>query len=83
MLLDRTFGRKIVDDYIVLLAKPVYPADPLLYPHRVPGEVEVDHMVAELQIDPFAACFRSNHYLGAPAEEVHHPVLLPRFIPPE
>ncbi|MNN50127.1 hypothetical protein D3C81_1647000 [compost metagenome] len=74
MLLDRAFGRQIVNIDVVGLAQPVHPADPLLHSHRVPGQVEVDHLMAKLQVDTFAARFGRDHHLGPAAEQVHHPI---------
>ena len=54
----------------------MHASDPPLDPHGIPGQIEVDHMVAELQIDAFAAGFRRDHDLRLAAEQIHHPVLL-------
>ncbi|MNI93373.1 hypothetical protein D3C73_1513130 [compost metagenome] len=48
VLLDGPASREIVDMDIMLLPEPMYPPDPLLQPHRVPGEIEVDHVMAKL-----------------------------------
>jgi len=38
------------------LTDAVYPAYPLLYPHRVPGDIEIDQRIAGLKVQSFAGC---------------------------
>src|SRR5581483_10792514 len=52
--LDRVLGAEVEDPDLRLLADPVDAAHALLEPHRVPGQVVVDHQVAELEVDPLA-----------------------------
>ncbi len=53
--LDRVLGRVVVDEDVPLLPQPMDAADPLLDLHRIPGQIEVDHPPAELEITPLAA----------------------------
>ena len=46
--------------YRLGLADAVHPADALLQPHRVPGDVIVDDHMAELQIQTFTAGIGGN-----------------------
>src|SRR5919108_6013427 len=57
MILQGLAYREIEDKDISVLANPVQPADPLLDPHRIPGEIEIDQGVAELQVSALAARF--------------------------
>ena len=50
------------------LAVAVDAAHALLEPHRVPGDVVVDHEPAELEIDPLARSLRRHQNLGVVAE---------------
>ena len=52
----------------MVLADAVDPAEALLDLHRVPGEIEVHHDVAELQVAPLAGCFRAEQHGGVTAE---------------
>src|SRR5262249_5099480 len=54
-LLDR--AREAEGEYLdrVLLPDPVQAPNALLEPHRVPGDVEVEHAMAELEVQPLAA----------------------------
>ncbi len=49
MLFDCADRAQIINLHIVGLAQPVNTADSLLDPHRIPWEIEIDHMMAELQ----------------------------------
>ena len=53
MLFERALLREIIDPHRVLLAISMEPSDPLLDFHRVPRQVEVDELVAELQVPSF------------------------------
>ena len=53
--LDRPGGDQVEDVDVVGLADPAEPADALLDPHRVPGQVEVADGVGELEVSPLAA----------------------------
>ncbi|MMZ62638.1 hypothetical protein D1872_248540 [compost metagenome] len=77
MLFNRSFSRQIIDFNVVFLSKTMDTANSLLDSHRVPWQIKVDHMMAELQVDPFSACFCCNHDLGSAAEQIHHPILFP------
>ena len=54
--------RKVVRAHDVRLANAVHPPDPLLDLHRVPGHVEVDDDVAELEVEAFATSIRRHHH---------------------
>ncbi|MNN51041.1 hypothetical protein D3C81_1656560 [compost metagenome] len=77
MLLDRSFGRQIVNFYVIFLSKTMDPSNSLLNAHRVPWKIKVNHMMTELQVNAFSACFCSDHDLGSAAEQIHHPILFP------
>ena len=48
----------------MLLADPVHPPDPLLDPHRVPGQVVVHDDVCELEVQAFATGIGGNKDAG-------------------
>ena len=60
--LDGVVHGKIENRHVFLLAEPVQPADALLNHHRIPGQVEIDQLVAELQVHALAAGLRGNHH---------------------
>ncbi|MNR29688.1 hypothetical protein D3C85_1470900 [compost metagenome] len=76
MLFNRPVSGQIIDLHIILLSKPVNASNPLLYTHRIPGQIEIDHVMAELKIYPLAPRLCSNHDLGTASEQIHHPVFL-------
>ena len=53
-LLDGVGEDHVVDHDVVGLADPVDPADALLDPHGVPGQVVVDGDMTELEVEAFA-----------------------------
>ncbi len=61
-------GHEIEDDAVVLLAVPVDTPDPLFEPDGVPRDVVVDHLGAELEVDPFAGGLGGDEHLGGLAE---------------
>ena len=61
-------GHEVENDAVVLLAVPVDAADPLLEPDGVPRDVVVDHLGAELEVDPFARGLGGDEHLGGFAE---------------
>ena len=54
LALPGILGHQVEDKDLFLLAIAVDPPHPLLQAVRVPGDVVVDHQVAELQVDAFA-----------------------------
>src|SRR3972149_4095066 len=58
MVFNRLSDRKIENKDISGLTDPVQPPDPLFDPHRIPGEIQVDERIAELQVSALAARFR-------------------------
>src|SRR5690606_40601864 len=48
---------EVEHQHVVLLAIAMAPADALLHPLRVPGQVVVHHQVAELEVETFGPCF--------------------------
>ncbi len=52
----------------MLLPVAVDAANPLLKPDGVPRDVVVDHLRAELKVDPFAGGFGGDEHLGGLAE---------------
>ena len=59
---------KVEDETIFLLTVAMDTANPLFKPHRVPGNVKVDHQPAELQVDPFTGGFGCDKHLCRFAE---------------
>ena len=57
-------GDEIEDDAVVFLAVPVDAPDPLFETYGVPRDVVVDHLGAELKVDPFAGGFGGDEHLG-------------------
>ena len=57
-------GHEVEDQAVVLLAVTVDAADALFQADGVPGDVEVDHQPAELQVDAFAGGLGGNQHLG-------------------
>ena len=55
---------EVEDEAVLLLAVAVDAAHALLQPHRVPGDVVVDHQPAELQVDAFARGLGGHQHLG-------------------
>ena len=55
---------EVEDQAVVLLAVAVDAAHALLQPHGVPGDVEVDHEPAELEVDPLAGRLGRDQDLG-------------------
>jgi hypothetical protein len=49
---DRSDGMRLADT--------IHSSNPLFKPHGIPGNVVVDHHVAELQVQPFSAGVRRN-----------------------
>ncbi|OQC20572.1 MAG: hypothetical protein BWX71_02539 [Deltaproteobacteria bacterium ADurb.Bin072] len=59
-MLDRAFEDEVDRTNCVSLADTIHPADPLFEAHRVPGDVVVDHHVAELEVQTFPAGVGGN-----------------------
>ena len=57
-------GHEVEDQAVVFLAVAVDAADALFQADGVPGDVEVDHQPAELQVDAFAGGFGGDQHLG-------------------
>ena len=76
VILDGAGGDEVEDEHLARLADPVDAADALLDRHRVPGNVEVDQRVAELQVAPLAAGFGAQQHRDVVAERVDRGVLL-------
>ena len=76
----RDFNRvddvEIEDDDRVLLADPVDAADSLLDLHRVPGQVVVDHEVAELKVTALAPRLSADQIWGPEARETLDGIVL-------
>ena len=66
VFLNRVIRRQMVHLYIVLLSQPMNSSNPLLQAHRVPGKIEVDHMVTKLQIDALTTAKILSEYTGTP-----------------
>ena len=62
-------GDEVEDVDVLGLADPVDAAHPLLQPVGVPGDVVVDHQVAELEVDALSGRLGGHHDLGALPEE--------------
>ena len=60
LLLQRAARDQIEDEDLAVLADAVDAADALLDRHRVPGHVEIDQGIAELDVAPFAARLRAQ-----------------------
>ena len=60
LLLQRAAGDEIEDKQFAALADAVDAANALLDRHRIPGHVEIDQGVAELDVAPFAARLRAQ-----------------------
>ncbi len=56
-------GNQVVDVDLVALTVTVDAAHPLLQPSGVPGQIVVEHQVAELQIDALAGSLGGHHHL--------------------
>ena len=56
--IHRAGGDEVVDDHhFAFLSVTVYTPDALFDPHRVPRQIVIDHAIAELEIQSFAADF--------------------------
>src|SRR5262249_15654968 len=67
-LLQRIAGHEIEHKYLALLADSIDASDALLDRHRIPGHVEIDQRVAELDVAAFAARFSAKQHRHALAE---------------
>ena len=68
LLLQRAARDQIEHEHLAVLADAVDAADALLDRHRVPGHVEVDQGVAELDVAPLAARLRAQQDRGMVAK---------------
>src|SRR6185503_6273141 len=68
LLLQRAARDQVEDKHLALLADAIDTADALLDRHRVPGHVEVDQRVAELDVAPLAARLGAQQNGGMVAE---------------
>ena len=57
-------GDEVEDQAVLLLAVAVDAAHALLQPHRVPGDVVVDHQPAELEVDALARRLGGDQHLA-------------------
>ena len=69
-VLDRIPDHEVDGPHGVGLADAVDAADPLLQLHRIPGNVVVDHHVAELQVQTFAAGVGRHQEAGRAGERL-------------
>ena len=69
LTLARVLGHQVEDEHLTGLAVAVDAAHPLLQPVRVPGDVVVDHQVAELQVDALAGRLGGDQHLGLVLED--------------
>ena len=58
------FVEKVHDYDIELLPVAMTTADALLDTLRIPGEVVIDHQIAELQVNAFGGCLSGDHNRG-------------------
>jgi len=65
VFLERAGLDEIVDAHRMLLAEAMEAADALLDFHRVPGQIEVDEAMAELEVAPLGAAM-SEHAARRP-----------------
>ena len=72
-LFDGSGEDHIVDHDVVGLADPVDPADALLDPHGVPGQVVVDGDMTELEVEAFAPGLSGDHDPGVGCEGLLSP----------
>lgn len=84
VVLNSVLHGKIEDKDVAGLADPVKSSDPLLDPHGVPREVEVDDGVAELKIPALSAGLRGDENRNVAPERRDCGVLfLERHVSPE
>src|SRR5208283_1147998 len=57
-------GDEIEDEAVVLLAVAMNASHALFQPHGAPGDIEVDHEPAELQVNPFSGGLGRGQHLG-------------------
>ena len=67
-LLQGVAGDEVENEHLARLADAVDPADALLDRHRIPGHIEVDERVAELDIAALAAELGAKKHRHAVAE---------------
>ena len=67
-ILHCVLNQHVEDQHIVFLADAVQAADALLQAHGIPGQVVVDHDVAELQVDALATGVGGYQELGMSTE---------------
>ena len=77
--LDGVGCAEVEDDAAVLLADAVDASHPLLEPDGVPGQVVVDHQVAELQVDPFPCRLRRDADLSLLVKKLLDALALDRW----
>jgi len=76
IILNRALGREIEYLHRAGLADAVDASDALLDALRVPGQVEVEHETAELEVAPLARRLGREQHLGALLKAVDGLVLL-------
>src|SRR5690349_3015320 len=74
--LDRVSRAEVVDPHVLGLPQAVQAPDPLLDPHRIPGQVVVHEVVAELEIASLPARLGADQHPGPLAELLDRGLLL-------
>ena len=69
MFFNGPLGGKIKDIDIFGLSQSMHPPDPLLKPHGIPRQIEVNHIIAVLEINAFTAGFSADQYITIPPKE--------------
>ena len=75
-VLDRVLEDEVDRADDVGLADAIHPADALFEPHRVPGDVVVDHHMAELEVQAFPAGVGGDQDAGILGEGFLDPLAL-------